>query len=390
MNCENELSLLLATLKKCHISAKAFTLSEQNQTDESDMFSPMNIIDELEENSVYRVCDSFRLNYIYMLLKSGEVLFVGPFLFNQLSNEELLEIAEKNNIPPLKQNTFSKFYYGVPVVSEGGYLLSMIDAFAEQIFGDKLKFNFIDLSNDIQETASLFSNNEAGDNAEQILTMHLMEQRYSYENEIMEAVARGQVQKADLILSGVSKISFERRLSDSIRNIKNYSIIMNTLLRKAAENGGVHPIYLDKISSTFAAQIEMIHTTDAGYALMKDMFRSYCKLVQKHSIKNYSPPVQKALVCIDANLSNDLSLSALSTLQNISSGYLSALFKKEVGKNVTEYINEKRIDLAKKLLTSTKLQIQTVASHCGILDVHYFSKLFKKYTGKTPKEYRKS
>ncbi len=389
---EKELSFLLATLRKCHIDAKTFSITDKSGFEENNQFSPFNIITKLEKNSVYRVCDSFKFNYIYMLLPESKeklVLFIGPFLFSQLRDEELLEIAEKNKIPPSEQNTFSRLYQGVPVVSEGGYLLSMIDAFTEQIFGDKLEFNFADFSGDTPDTAPLFSVDETGDSAEQLLNMHLMERRYSYENEIMDAVSRGQVQKADLILSGFSKISFERRLSDGIRNLKNYSIIMNTLLRKAAENGGVHPFYLDKISSSFATQIELVHSVDSGYALMKEMFRSYCKLVQKHSIKSYSPPVQKALICIDANLSDDLSLSSLASVQSISPGYLSALFKKEVGKNITEYINEKRIELAKRLLTSTKLQIQTVASHCGILDVHYFSKLFKKYTGKTPKEFRK-
>ena len=45
--------------------------------------------------------------------------------------------------------------------------------------------------------------------------------------------------------------------------------------------------------------------------------------------------------------------------------------------------------LAAELLDSTALQIQTIAQHCGVLDVQYFSKLFKKHIGMTPKEYRK-
>ena len=46
------------------------------------------------------------------------------------------------------------------------------------------------------------------------------------------------------------------------------------------------------------------------------------------------------------------------------------------------------MNYAEYLLSSTSLQIQTVALHCGILDVHYFTKLFKKHTGKTPTEFR--
>ena len=161
---------------------------------------------------------------------------------------------------------------------------------------------------------------------------------------------------------------------------------MNTLLRKAAENGGVHPVYLDGASSTFAKEIEQISSTAEIHTLMGKMFRSYCRLVKKHSIKGYSSPVQKAITFIDADLTADLTLSRLAAMQNISPAYLSTLFKKETGQTLTEYVNEKRIKLATRLLDTTSLQIQTVAQHCGIFDVLYFSKLFKKHTGKTPKE----
>lgn len=74
----------------------------------------------------------------------------------------------------------------------------------------------------------------------------------------------------------------------------------------------------------------------------------------------------------------------------MSAGYLSTVFSKETGKTVTEYIREKRMKHAAFLLSTTHLQIQTVALHCGIMDVQYFSKTFKKFMGKTPKEYRES
>jgi YesN/AraC family two-component response regulator len=188
----------------------------------------------------------------------------------------------------------------------------------------------------------------------------------------------------------MSAASFEQRLSDSVRNMKNYCIIMNTLLRKAAENGGVHPVYLDSVSSGFAKKIESINAVSEMPTLMNEMIRSYCRLVSKHSIRKYSLPVQKAITYIDSDLTMDLSLSSLAAMQNVSAGYLSALFKQETGQTITEHVNQKRIKYAMRLLKTTKLQVQTIAQHCGIVDVHYFSKLFKKYVGKTPKEYRES
>ena len=165
---------------------------------------------------------------------------------------------------------------------------------------------------------------------------------------------------------------------------------MNTLLRKAAESGGVHPLYLDEISSFFAIKIEQVSSSAAVQELMTEMYRSYCRLVRKHSMKNYSTPVRRAIATIHADLSGKLSLHVLAEKQGLSSGYLSTVFKKETGKTVTDYILSERMQLAMHLLSTTKLQIQTVALHCGVVDVQYFSKLFKKYAGMTPKEYRES
>lgn len=221
-------------------------------------------------------------------------------------------------------------------------------------------------------------------------TMQMMETRYAYENELMRAVEQGLTHKADLLLDGLSSAAFERRLSDPLRNVQNYCIIMNTLLRKAAENGGVHPMYLDSVSSAFARKIELLPSAAVVGELMAEIFRGYCRLVKKYSMRNYSTIVQKAIACIDSDLTAELSLHRLAQLQNVSAGYLSALFHQETGQTLTDYVNEKRVRLAKQLLETTSLQIQTVAQHCGILDVHYFSRVFKKYTGQTPKEYRAS
>ena len=165
---------------------------------------------------------------------------------------------------------------------------------------------------------------------------------------------------------------------------------MNTLRRKAAQQGGVHPVYLDSASSGYAAKIEQQHALDTIPSLMAEMFRGYCRLVRKHSLKDYSPPVQKALTYIDADISGNLSLSSISQALNISSSYLSTLFRKETGQTLTEYISQRRVKHAMHLLETTKLQVQTIAQHCGIMDVQYFSKVFKRITGKTPKEYRES
>ncbi len=347
---------------------------------------------KVEKNTLYKNTDSFNVSYIYFLLPEmpyETVLFIGPFVTEAISQSEFLKICEKAKIPPKNQNLFKDYYLSIPVISKNSHLFIMLDAFCEKIWGED-NFTLYDV---VQERVSPISPITAENNPEldqTLASINLMEQRYNYENKLIEAVTLGQIHKADLLFSGIDEISFEKRTQDPLRNMKNYCIIVNTLFRKAAENGGVMPIYIDKVSSDFAIQIENIKSISEIKNLMKDIFRSYCRLVKNHTMKNYSPIVQKTIVFIESDISANLTLNTLAKMHNVSGGYLSTVFKKETGKNITEYIREKRMKHAEQLLSSTHLQIQTVALHCGIMDVQYFSKMFKKHTGKTPKEYRET
>lgn len=163
---------------------------------------------------------------------------------------------------------------------------------------------------------------------------------------------------------------------------------MNTLLRKAVENCAVHPIYIEKESSAFARKIELQTSEAAINALLKEMVQRYTLLAKKHSLRGYSPLVRRVMVNVESDLSADLSLRSQAKLLGINPSYLSTVFKKETGQTLTEYVTEKRIRQAVSLLSSTNMQIQTVAEYCGITDLCYFTKIFKKVMGMTPTQYR--
>jgi len=403
---ERELDFLCDTLRKCHICASVVTPRDPissvidlelyrmlNAHIESDC-SVQKYFGDLEPNTMYKVTNEFKLCYLYFLIPSSpeqsRILFIGPYLSLPLSSRDLLELGEKIGASPKSQRYLEEYYMSIPVISEGDRIMVMIATICERIWGSTA-FAIVDVNRSYIHPESPISEPAHSESFDDILiNMKAMEKRYEFENELIKAVSLGQIHKETLFSASFSDNLFEKRVADPVRNAKNYGIIMNTLLRKAAENGGVHPIYLDKISSEFALKIEQISSLSDNSALMKEMFRSYCRLVRKHSLQKYSPVVQKTILMIDTDLSADLSLSTLAKHQGISSGYLSTIFKKETGKTVSEYIRDKRIRHATHLLSTTHLQVQTVALHCGIMDVQYFSKIFKKQTGKTPKEFRES
>lgn len=400
---EAELRFLCDTLQKCHIQVHTIDMTLPLEQRLEALELPVQLsalgsmaifetyLPRVTPGVLYRLCDQFGCHYLYCGLPSTareSVLLIGPYLTQEPSAGQLLEWAEQYNISPSQFKYLQHCFSNIPILPNTSHLFALMDAFGERLWG---KDGFV------TEEVLLASDNptialdpEKMSDEETLWHMRSLEQRYAYENELIEAVSKGQSHKADMLLTTLSHISFEQRSADPLRNLKNYCVIMNTLLRKAAEQGGVHPLHLDNTSSSFAFRIEQAVSTEAMTPILSEMFHTYCRLVRKKSLKGYSPPVQKAITLIDADLAASLNLRTLSHSLNISSSYLSSLFKKETGQTLTDYIVARRMDLARNLLSRTKLQVQTVAQHCGILDVHYFSKLFKKATGMTPKEFRQS
>ena len=404
MYYEAELRILRDTFRKCRIQTSIADLNKSlaehpeaqlhtflaDQPEQSQHLREY--LPELNSATIYRLRDPFGCRYIFFSLPelpTDAILIIGPYLSESPTREQIMEWAENKGIPPARQKELTGYYMNLPVLPDNSHLFVLLDTFAERLWGTN-EYTTEDAEDNFSALSLLTEKSAPSEDENPLWNMKNTEMRYSYENELMNAVSKGQLHKADLLFSNASSFFFEQRVADPVRNAKNYCIIMNTLLRKAAERGGVHPIYLDSTSSTYAIKIEQLHSMEAVRPLMTEMFRTYCRLVRKHTLKDYSPPVQKALTCIDANLAGNLSLRTLAETLNVSSSYLSTLFKKETGQTVTEYINQRRIKHAKHLLETTRLQIQTVAQHCGIVDVQYFSRVFKKITGTTPKEYRES
>lgn len=400
-----ELRFLIKTLKKMHLQALLLPVNGE-RTPECD-FGLRKFLGREEEyeqsflsnarwakpNTICKLRDPYLCSYIYLLLPEAEeptVLLIGPYMTQRMTPQRIMEEAEQLGVPALRFRQLEGYYTSVPVMEDTSVLFMMLTAFAERIWGEGNAYEIVDINQDAAPApVSPPVRTKRGEEEDILLRMKLMETRYTYENELMETVSKGLVHRAEMMFSGNHDIGFEQRMTDPLRNAKNYAIICNTLMRKAAEKGGVHPVYLDSMSSEFAREIENLSTVSGGRDLLNKMVRSYCRLVKKHASKHYSAPVERAVTCIEADISGDLSLQTLAGMQGLNPSYLSTIFKKETGQALTDYVNQKRADYARYLLKTTKLQVQSISQHCGISDVNYFSKTFKKYVGKTPLEYRR-
>jgi len=255
-------------------------------------------------------------------------------------------------------------------MSDASILQAAVNVLGECMWGEQ-NFSTEEIAGGLPDTIGPLINMSDHSGKENFMSdVRTIEARYEAENRLMQAVMQDRTHRAGVMLSGVSKAGLEIRADEPVRNMKNYSVILNTLLRKAVEQGGVHPLYIDRLSSEFAR-------------LWQEMAHKYCVMVKKHSSQKYSQLVQQVISRVDYDLSADLSLKANAEALNVNASYLSALFKKEKGITLTEYVNRKKVEYAIYLLNNSTLSVSSVGQYCGIQDDNYFTKMFKKYTGKT-------
>ncbi len=108
----------------------------------------------------------------------------------------------------------------------------------------------------------------------------------------------------------------------------------------------------------------------------------------KHSCNNGNNTVLKAIEHIRENYTNeDISLKSVAAHVNLSPTYFCSLFKKETGMNFSDYLSKVRIDKSAELLKRTSKTISEIAFEVGFSDYRYFSQIFKKFKGETPREY---
>lgn len=100
--------------------------------------------------------------------------------------------------------------------------------------------------------------------------------------------------------------------------------------------------------------------------------------------------VEKAELYIMKRLTENIGLTEVAREACVSTTHLTRLFKKRYGMCVVDFITEKKMELAVELMKEENLTVSYIASKLAYHNYSYFTKVFKRYTGKTPTEYKKS
>lgn len=341
-----------------------------------------------------RYQDSFGMFYLFLHLPSlylydyeSPHFVIGPYLETTPKPETIRQIMEHLSIPEQLFEDIRLYYASTPVLSNIESFESLVLNLSQGLFHTEYSISHLPDQGEIQmEHSPLIL--KIRKNPE--ISVSTIEERYKVENQMLEAVSKGDEKRAHELHQKFQTFQLRPRTENALLNKKHGVIILNTLFRKAIEAGGVHPLYIDDLSGKFAILINEARSERELDHLASDMLHKYCLMVKNHSMTGYSRVIKDVISYIDFHYAEDLSLAFFAEMCNMNKNYLSSLFKKEAGITLTDYIHQVRLRRAITLINSSSLSITTIAASCGYNDINYFTRIFKRTYGMSPKQYQKS
>lgn len=138
----------------------------------------------------------------------------------------------------------------------------------------------------------------------------------------------------------------------------------------------------------YTGRMKQSQTLDEAIGIYQDV-QSFLRGSSENDQECLSKAVKDIISYISEHYAEDITLDQIAQYVELSRTYVSGLFKKELGVNLTNYIANYRIEKAKELLRDTNLKSYEVAERVGFLDESYFSRSFKKVTGQSPNAYKR-
>lgn len=178
---------------------------------------------------------------------------------------------------------------------------------------------------------------------------------------------------------------------------KNFICIFSPDFPSNAQNSAVFPMQVINCKNPASyAELDGISTLYSRgdfFGAAAKFYSLYGKLLDKMDfkvIKNSTSPIEPAVSYIAEHVSENFRIEQLADLCAISESYLFRLFEKEYGCSPVEYRNRLRVRNAIFMLESGKYTVSAVSEALGFSTDEYFSRTFKKMTGRTPSSYKLS
>lgn len=329
------------------------------------------------------------LNHIVFPLANHDVLLgsilAGPFLMDSPDSLLLSDIAQKYNIPTVNTLEMYEEANALPVFEPAKvtYISRLLYYMCSGLVTDSktqfvLNHNKLYQQSKINESIQMYK-----------ASTHINKKAYPYEKEkaLITKLKTGDTEKSKALLNDLLGYVFFAE-GNNLEVVKSRALELSSLLSRAAIEGGATSDSILKINNQFLMDLQDIDTLDNLCYKLQETIDVFTECMFNYIPSKSNEITKKAIRYISKNFSRNLTLDDVANQVHLNSAYFSTLFKQSTGSSFKEYLNMVRIEESKRLLANTDYSIIDIALATGFEDQSYFSKVFKKYTGLTPKQYR--
>ncbi|MGI5900124.1 MAG: helix-turn-helix domain-containing protein [Christensenellales bacterium] len=201
------------------------------------------------------------------------------------------------------------------------------------------------------------------------------------ENRLMNYIKTGELEAAEAMIDDI--VGGRGKQSITPEETNNIFIVLASTVIKVAYDTGAN----DGVEDIYRSVQECDGVEEKRQCLLELIQRIYRSISEKR-VGQYEQVYDSMVAYIHENYASDISLNILKDEIGFSGSYLSYIFKQVSGENYVDYINKYRIEKAKELLEKTKKPIVSISESCGFNTPNNFIRVFKKYEGITPGQFR--
>lgn len=358
---EKNISFIIIQIKD------AGKFEKYNETDLNLLeFSILNILDEI-------VNDFFTAYSFKLSIKEYAIIF---------SSEDISEEEFRKKVDNMTERliTMLKQYFNIHVIigvsdKNNGFsnidnaYMQCIKALKQSFYnGSKnvIYFNNLNLDNNIDKNANV----------------------YEISDDLLKYIELSDIEAIEITFQNIIDILKEEKLSRKTAYdvCGKIAYLITTSVENNEEN--LEQIFGD--GGSIFEKISKLASIEEIILWLENIKKGLCSLLLSRDKAQNNKIITKAKKVVRENVDKTISLHDIAGILNISPGYFSTIFKQYTGISFIDYVTEVRIDEAKKLLKESNYKIYQIAQMTGYENAYYFSKVFKKVTGITPKEFEKN
>ena len=323
--------------------------------------------------------------YYYGVVRSGETrLILGPTRQLPATEQQLRELAFLSNVPSEEMHAFIQTMRSLiymPLESLQQILCTMNYV----MNGEKLLLEDIVLrgSAETQITPNPAEANDGQAIPEEIHNTLAIEQT------LMNMIRKGDTDALKAWIASAPAVHAGAMAQEHLRQYKNTFIVTTTLAARSAIRGGMNVEEALSTSDLLIRSCEALQDVQNIQRLQINMLLTYTEQVARLREGIQPTPLAIAVSAwVQRHLSEPIDTEKLAQELHYSRPYLSRKFKEETGMTLTDFILTKKSEEAVRLLAYTDKSLIAVSDYLGFSSQSHFSRVFKKYIGKTPSGYK--